>query len=80
MPRDRSEYNQRYYQENRERIVQKMKEYYQKNPEKKRAYMKAYLKSPEGQEEEKGIRSKILQKGRCQGKGQGAEAKDEGVV
>ena len=48
MTRNRTEYNRRYYQENRERIIQKMKEYYQKNPEKKKAYMKAYLKTPEG--------------------------------
>ena len=50
MARDRTEYNQRYYKENRERLIQKMKEYYQKNPEKKKAYMKAYSKTPEGKE------------------------------
>lgn len=53
MPRDRSGYNRRYYQENRERLIRMAKEYYQKNKEKKKAYMKAYLNSPEGREKRK---------------------------
>ncbi len=48
MPRNRTDYNQRYYQQNRERLLEKVKEYYQKNREKKKTYMKAYAKTPEG--------------------------------
>lgn len=69
MPRDRAEYNQRYYHENRERLIQKMKEYYQKNPEKKKAYMKAYLKSPAGRKKRRKYARKYY-------KGPGIKEKD----
>lgn len=53
MRRDRIDYNRQYYQENRERLLEKVKEYYQKNRDKKKAYMKAYSKTPEGRKKRK---------------------------
>jgi hypothetical protein len=62
MPKDRSEYNRRYYRENRERLLQKMKEYYQADPEKKHEHMRKWIADPENKAKRKAYSSEYAKR------------------